>query len=125
MKLFIVEDSPYIQLRLQRLLEDLPFVQVAGVAGDLQSALTGISAEVDIVLLDIQLGQENGLHLLPKILAQQAQIKFVVLSNHASEANRMLAARAGAHAFLDKSTDFNRIPELLQAWNAASDSSPK
>jgi DNA-binding NarL/FixJ family response regulator len=40
----------------------------------------------------------------------------VVLTNHSTDANRLQALRAGADDFLDKSTDFEQIPQILHDW---------
>jgi len=56
--------------------------------------------------------------LLKKIKNTHPEIRVVVLTNHSNEANRMQALRAGADSFLDKSTDFEQIPDILHRWQA-------
>ncbi|MDO8653852.1 MAG: response regulator transcription factor [Undibacterium sp.] len=117
MNLFIVEDSPYIQNRLIRFVEGLPDVHVVGVAGDINSAYSAIlNTNTDALILDVQLSDGNGLHLLKNIKQSNPEIKVVVLTNHSTEANRLHALRAGADGFLDKSTDFEQIPRILHDW---------
>ena len=117
MNLFIVEDSPYIQNRLRRFVEELPDVHVVGVAGDISSAYNAIlDADADAMILDVQLSDGNGLHLLKNIKQNKPGIKVVVLTNHSTDANRLQALRAGADDFLDKSTDFEQIPQILHDW---------
>jgi DNA-binding NarL/FixJ family response regulator len=117
MNLFIVEDSPYIQNRLIRFVEELPDVRVVGVAGDISSAYNAIlDANADAMILDVQLSDGNGLHLLKNIKQNKPGIKVVVLTNHSTDANRLQALRAGADDFLDKSTDFEQIPQILHDW---------
>lgn len=117
MNLFIVEDSPYIQNRLIRFVEELPDVRVVGVAGDISSAYTAIlDTDADAMILDVQLSDGNGLHLLKNIKQNKPGIKVVVLTNHSTDANRLQALRAGADDFLDKSTDFEQIPQILHDW---------
>ena len=117
MNLFIVEDSPYIQNRLIRFVEELPDVRVVGVAGDISSAYNAIlDADAGAMILDVQLSDGNGLHLLKNIKQNKPGIKVVVLTNHSTDANRLQALRAGADDFLDKSTDFEQIPQILHDW---------
>jgi DNA-binding NarL/FixJ family response regulator len=117
MNLFIVEDSPYIQNRLIRFVEELPDVRVVGVAGDISSAYSAIlDTDADAMILDVQLSDGNGLHLLKNIKQNKPGIKVVVLTNHSTDANRLQALRAGADDFLDKSTDFEQIPQILHDW---------
>lgn len=117
MNLFIVEDSPYIQNRLIRLVEELPDIHVVGVSGEVHAAYTAILASnTEVMILDVQLSDGNGLQLLKNIKLSKPEIKVVVLTNHSTEANRLQALRAGADGFLDKSTDFEQIPRILHDW---------
>lgn len=117
MNLYIVEDSALIQNRLIRFVEELPDMHIVGVAGDISSAYKDILANhTDAMILDIQLSDGNGLQLLKDIKQNKPAIKVVVLTNHSTDANRLQALRAGADGFLDKSTDFGLIPDLLRHW---------
>lgn len=117
MNLFIVEDSLLIQNRLMRFIEELPDIDIVGISSEISGAYEKIlSTHTDAMILDIQLSDGNGLVLLKKIKTTTPDIRVVVLTNHSNEANRMQALRAGADSFLDKSTDFEQIPALLQRW---------
>lgn len=120
MNLFIVEDSLLIQNRLVRFIEELPDISIVGISPDIGSAYDKIvDAHTDAMILDIQLSDGNGLVLLKKIKNTHPKIRVVVLTNHSSEANRMQALRAGADSFLDKSTDFEQIPGILNRWQGS------
>lgn len=117
MNLFIVEDSLLIQNRLMRFIEELPDIDIVGISSEISGAYEKIlSTHTDAMILDIQLSDGNGLGLLKQIKISTPNIRVVVLTNHSNEANRMQALRAGADSFLDKSTDFEQIPALLQRW---------
>jgi len=125
MNVCIVEDSRPIQERLKRLIEQLPDTTVTGIAGDLNSAERMLLAQdselapeqqVQAIVLDTQLPDGNSLDLLKKIKLTRPQIKVVIFSNHASAEGRLLARRAGADSFLDKSTDSELLVQVLQNW---------
>ncbi|MBC3870388.1 response regulator [Undibacterium oligocarboniphilum] len=117
MNLYIVEDSVLIQNRLIRFVEEIPGMYVVGVSGDVDSAYNGvINSETDAIILDLQLGTGNGLQLLKEIKQHKPEIKIVILTNHSTEDNRLHALRAGADDFLDKSTDFEQIQNILHSW---------
>jgi DNA-binding NarL/FixJ family response regulator len=121
MNLFIVEDSVLIQNRLRAFVEELPYVHVVGVASEVNNAyLAIIDVNPDAMILDLQLGDDNGLTLLKNIKRNMPDIKVVVLTNHSTEANRLQAIRAGADNFLDKSTDFEQISSILHDWQSSS-----
>ncbi|MES2048990.1 MAG: response regulator transcription factor [Pseudomonadota bacterium] len=121
MNLFIVEDSVHIQNRLRAFVEELPDVHVVGVASEVDNAYRAIiDVNPDALILDLQLGDGNGLTLLKSIKQNKPNIKVVVLTNHSTDANRLHALRAGADNFLDKSTDFEQISSILHDWQSAS-----
>ncbi len=121
MNLFIVEDSIHIQNRLRAFVEELPDVHVVGVASEVNNAYRAIiDVNPDAMILDLQLGNDNGLTLLKNIKQNMPEIKVVVLTNHSTDANRLQALRAGADNFLDKSTDFEQIPCILHDWQSSS-----
>lgn len=117
MNLYILEDSVLIQNRLIRLVEEVPGMHVLGVASDMESAyLALLGNNADALILDLQLADGNGLQLLRNIKQSKPGIKVVVLTNHATEDNRLHALRAGADGFLDKSTDFGLLKDYLLRW---------
>lgn len=121
MNLFIVEDSVLIQNRLVQFIEELPDMHIMGVSGDVNHAYRSIlDINPDAMILDLQLGDGNGLSLLKNIKKDKPEIKVMILTNHATDANRLHAMRAGADNFLDKSTDFQQIPHILHEWQCAS-----
>lgn len=117
MNLYILEDSVLIQNRLIRLIEEVPGMHVLGVACDMESAYQALLGnDADALILDIQLADGNGLEFLKNIKQSKPGIKVVVLTNHATEGNRIHALRAGADGFLDKSTDFGLLQDYLLRW---------
>ncbi len=120
MNVCIVEDSIPIHDRLKRMIEQIPLTKVSGIASSIRSAeqmlLQQPDSDVQAVVLDSQLPDGNSLELLKKIKLQRPEIKIVVFSNHATEESRLLAQRAGADSFLDKSTDCELLVQLLQDW---------
>ena len=117
---FLVEDSASIRERLLRLLESVPGARVIGQASDAEEAIAAIlAARPDVVLLDVQLDQSSGFDVLRAVHGLEPAIAFYMLSNFASEPYRRQAERLGARGFFDKSTDFERLREVV-AQRAAS-----
>ena len=111
---FLVEDSASIRERLVRLFESVPGAQVIGQATDADEAIAAIlAARPDVVLLDVQLEQSSGFDVLRGVLGLEPGIAFYMLSNFASEPYRRHAERLGARGFFDKSTDFDRLRDLV------------
>ena len=65
------------------------------------------------MLLDLNLPSGSGIKVLQMIKNEMPGVVAVVLTNYAFPQYRKKCAEAGAYAFLDKSTDFNKVPQLL------------
>jgi DNA-binding NarL/FixJ family response regulator len=117
MKVYVVEDSDAICERIVRMVNEVKGSNVIGTASTVTGAMRGIKKSLpDVVILDIQLLDGNGLTVLQQIKNEMQTIKVIVLTNFNSDQYRDLAQRYGSDAFLDKSTDFMQIPNLLEVW---------
>jgi DNA-binding NarL/FixJ family response regulator len=113
---YLVEDSPLVSERLLELLDAVPGARVIGLATRADEAIQDILAEQpDVVLLDIQLAQGSGFDVLRAVRGAAPGIDCYMLSSFASEPYRRLAARLGARDFFDKSSEFERVRDLIAA----------
>jgi DNA-binding NarL/FixJ family response regulator len=113
-QLYIVDDSAAIRSRLVDLFARTDGVHVVGQAADATSAVAGILAlRPDSVLLDLDLNGTSGMQVLRAIHPQMPGVVFVVLTNHAEPQYRRACAQAGASFFLDKSSEFDRVREVI------------
>lgn len=121
MKVYVVEDSDAICERIVRMVDEIRDAKVVGTADVVSSAMRGIEKyQPDVVILDIQLLDGNGLTVLQHVKKNMPAIKVIVLTNFNSDQYRNLAECYGADAFLDKSNDFMQIPGLLLGWQSSS-----
>jgi DNA-binding NarL/FixJ family response regulator len=115
MKVFLVEDAPLLRDRLNGLIASVGASTVghADVASD---AIKGILAALpDVVVLDLSLKEGNGFDVLRAVRKAAPGIAFYVLTNHPIEGFRIVAQRLGARGFFDKSTEFEKLREVLAA----------
>ena len=111
---YIVDDSAAIRARLNDLLSGLEGVRVIGEASGAAQAVTDILAmRPDSVLLDLNLAGTSGMQVLRTVHPQRPEIQFVVLTNHSEPQYRRACERAGAAYFLDKSSEFDRVPFVI------------
>jgi len=118
-KVLIIEDSALIRIRLVTLLEGIDGVEIVGQA---ETAAEGLLAlrqlKPDVLFLDLQLPDGNGLDVL-KVMHQEGNPTVVVILTNYPHAQYERRARAtGAHAFLNKARDIFKIPSLLAALMA-------
>jgi len=111
---FLVDDSPLIRDRLRELLELAGAVGIVGEAATVASAIERIQVlNPEFVVLDYGLPDGTGLDVLRALGSAMAGTTFIVLTNHANDQLRDMCLRAGARYFLDKSTEFERLPVIL------------
>ena len=113
-KVFLVEDSPAIRVRLSEMLAKIDGVSIVGEADTPASAIDGIlHTRPHCVVLDIKLFGGSGIEVLRRVKAVHPSIAFIVLTNHAEPQYRKICMAHGASYFLDKSSEFEKIKDLI------------
>lgn len=111
-KALVVDDESIIRLSLKRFLEDEGLYAL--------TASTGIDAlkkieenQPDIVILDIQLPDTNGLSLLQTIKEMNPSITVIMITGHADVKGAVEAMKIGALDYLEKPIDFENLKNTL------------
>lgn len=116
MKVFLVEDSAAIRERLVELIDGIDGNTVVGEADNYDDAVNGIAqTRPDVGIFDIKLARGNGIDALVEAKRHLPQLVGIVMSNYATPQHVKASTDAGAQYFLDKSADFERIPEILSS----------
>ena len=119
---FLVEDSLAIRARLATTIRGIEGAELVGEAGTVGEAIDGIRAtHPGAVILDLQLEDGSGLDVLRAVHPASPALHVAVLTNYATDQHRRACIDAGAEFFLDKSSDFPRILEIVQGWTARRD----
>ncbi|CAB3740966.1 Response regulator UvrY [Achromobacter deleyi] len=118
LNLLIVDDHLIIRRGLARILLEDPRVGQVDEAADAPSALRALrQGRYDALVLDVALGERDGLDVLKTVRADYPGLGVVMLSVYPESQFAVRALRAGAHAYLNKGCDPD---ELLAALvNAA------
>ena len=117
-EILIVDDSALIIERLLAMLNGLRSVKDITTASNYREAVAMLTEiNVDIAILDIHLSGKNGIELLKFIVKNYPHIKVVMLSNADNEKYRELCKKEGAMYFIDKSKEFELVPEILVSMN--------
>ena len=113
-KVFIVEDSPPIRSRLVEMIREIDGACVVGEAESPVEAVAGIRDTLpDCVVLDLQLIGGSGLDVLRAVHPDSPDIGFVVLTANPAVQYRRACIEAGAGWFLDKSTEFGKLKDVV------------
>lgn len=114
MRVLLVEDDKALQQTLQRALLRLGW-QVS-VCGDGALALAQWKAErPDVVLLDLNLPQVDGLDVLSQARAQGLDTPVIILTARGTIGDRVLGLNAGADDYLPKPFDLDELEARVRA----------
>src|SRR5688572_7252010 len=121
--ILIVDDEKNIRRTVRMVLESEG--HVVHEAGSIAEAEAVIAREsIDLIMLDVKLGDDNGLDLLRTLKARgedgmssrTSEIPVVMISGHATIEDAVAATRLGAFDFMEKPLDRNRV--MVCARNA-------
>jgi DNA-binding NarL/FixJ family response regulator len=124
MKVFVVEDSAAVRERLVEMILEVEDVDVVGEAETYDRAVAGITdTRPDVAILDIKLADAtgSGIDVLNEVRKTMPAIRAIVMSNYVTPQHAKASSDAGAEYFLDKSVDFDRIPEILRQMSSGRD----
>lgn len=100
-RILVVDDEENIRLTLSMCLEADGHCVTA--VGTVQGALVEVSRRAfDLIFLDLRLGVDNGLDLIPRLLAENPWAKIVVITAYASVETAVEAMKRGATDYLPK-----------------------
>ncbi|MGH8284486.1 MAG: response regulator, partial [Steroidobacteraceae bacterium] len=107
-RVLIVDDHPIVRHGLRRMIELEPDLAVCGEAQTEKEAREAIrELAPDVVIVDISLGQGDGLELVRDVHAQRPELPMLVLSMHDEliYAERLLAAGASGYIMKQAASD--------------------
>lgn len=118
LKVFLVEDSADVRDLIMESLAEIPGVVLAGYAETEQDAAVHLENEsYDVLILDIQLKQGNGMNLLQSLARSSKkshdELK-IIFSNHVSATYRRVGLQCGVQFFFDKSSEFTKLRSLIE-----------
>jgi two-component system, OmpR family, response regulator len=112
LNVLLVEDSEVIAARLREALTALEGVEVIATVDNEIAATACVRAQtVDVIVLDLQLKQGTGFGVLRGLGTQRPAV--VVLTNYALPEYRQYAERLGADHFLNKSSDYEQLANVI------------
>ena len=118
LRVLLVEDSPLLAERLRESLDDLENIEVVGVVSDESSAVAAARSErVDVIVLDLQLKEGTGFGVMQRL--GKARPTIIVFTNYMLPEYQRRANALGVEYFLNKSVDYERLPQLIQELGSA------
>lgn len=110
----VIEDDPDTQALLQKDLLEPAGYRVLTATDGRQGLEQALSAEPDVIVLDLMLPRLSGLALLELLRQQDCHVPVIVLSAYGSERSILKAFRLGATNFLQKPLGVDRVAEAVE-----------
>ena len=106
----ITDDHPLLSEGLKNILAQETFLNIVGcypTAEALRNALN--NTKIEVLLLDINLLDANGLELIAPLLKNNPELKIIILSVHNEYAVINSAFQEGAHGYIQKNASVTEI----------------
>ena len=115
-RILLVDDYPMVNDGLRLCLETRDNIEVVDTVRDGQQALSAYDMlKPDIVIMDINMPNMDGLEALEKLKAKHPDVKVIILSMHSSREYVTRAVRSGAKGYLLKDVPFDDVIAAIEA----------
>jgi DNA-binding NarL/FixJ family response regulator len=104
-RVLLVDDHPVVRNGVQLMLGAQADIEVIGEAENTQDALNAVrNNNFDVALIDIALGEQNGLDLLKYLRREHPKLAVLVLSMYSEDVYAVRALRLGAAGYVTKNS---------------------
>jgi DNA-binding NarL/FixJ family response regulator len=115
-KLLVVDDHPIFRAGLGALIANERDMRIIGEAcNGLEAVQLTRALRPDIVLLDLQMPDMNGLEAIGKIRAECPSVRIIVVTSYAGDVLAQRAIKAGAQGYLLKDMIRRELLETIRA----------
>lgn len=113
MNVLIVDDEPGLRNGLAKLLGLQGYhTQEAASAAEARKILA--RAEIHLLLLDLRLGQEDGVAFLRELKSEEPSIPVIIITGHGDVASAVECMKAGASNYISKPIDHPLLLSILE-----------
>jgi DNA-binding NarL/FixJ family response regulator len=118
-RILAVDDHPLIREGIARLLERESDLQLVGEAESGREAIRQFRAQrPDITLMDLQMAEMSGLDAIIAIRSEFPEARIIVLTTYPGDVQVLRALKAGAQAYLLKTTLNTELRQTIRAVHA-------
>ena len=114
-RVLIVEDHPIFSKGLISLIISQPLYMVVGEARNLAGAMElARIKQVNLSIVDLNLGNENGIEVIKELLKEFPDMKILVVSMHDEKYYAEQVLKAGAHGYIMKDEAGYRVLDAIK-----------
>jgi two-component system, NarL family, response regulator len=118
-RILVVDDHPVVRQGVAGLVDGQPDMSIVGQASNGREAIQQFRTHhPDLVLMDLQMPEMNGLDALMAIRDEAPDARIIVLTTYAGDAQVLRAIKAGARGYLLKSALHRELLETIRAVHA-------
>jgi DNA-binding NarL/FixJ family response regulator len=115
-RIFVADDHTLFRDGLRALFDSLEDIELIGEAEDGLQAVTGAAeTQPDVVLMDIQMPEINGIEATRQIVATSPHIGVIVVTMLEDDDSVFAAMRAGARGYVLKGADQEQMLRTIRA----------
>lgn len=115
-RILLADDHPMLREGVAGLVADQPDMQLVGEASNGHEAIEQFRKHLpDITLLDLQMPEVNGIDAILAIRSEFPEARIVVLTTYSGDTQILRALKAGAQAYLLKSTLRRELLDTIRA----------
>ncbi len=116
LRILIAEDHPLFRKGMISLLSSVPEFEVVGEAATGEEAVArATDLQPDVVLMDLQMPEVNGIEATRRILRESPSVRILVVTLFEDEDSVFMALRAGARGYVLKDADEEEMVLSIRA----------
>ncbi len=111
----LADDHPVVRAGIATVLEGDPYIRVVGQAASAEEAISEVErCQPRVAVLDVRLGEGNGVHVGKHLLAHHPGIRVMILTQFASTAVVRQAFALELHGFVVKESEPAMLREAVR-----------
>lgn len=100
---------------MKEILSEIACVSSINITPDSKNALDILAShQPTLLLLDINMPHKNGIEILKEVKERYPKVKVMMVTNQSVEYYKPICLDLGAEYFIDKSTEFELIPNIIE-----------
>jgi DNA-binding NarL/FixJ family response regulator len=116
LRVLVADDHPLFRKGLRTAIEAGDRVEVVGEAATgVEAVALALELQPDVVVMDVQMPERNGIEATREIVAQSPHVGVLVLTMFEDDDSVFAAMRAGARGYLLKGSDQDEIERAIRA----------
>ncbi|MFC7491035.1 MULTISPECIES: response regulator [unclassified Knoellia] len=115
LRVAVVDDHPVFRLGMAGLLDSLPGITVTGQAADAAEALALPLEDLDVILMDLNLGKDSGIETTREIVRRDPGARILVVTMREDDDAVASCMRVGARGYLLKGAGPDEVERAVRA----------